>query len=382
MQADHATQLDLIQRLNQTEGYLKVDPGNTDLLAMAIDLSLAAGEIARAQRHVHAACERYPDDPFFIYRHGHVLVAQANWAGAETLFAGLLDGHQNVNIAYSLADCQVRQGRHQQAFDTMNPYRADPALPPEAAILLVRVLHHLGQFEAADALVGEQRERMASVPVFLAAASLMYLDDGKLELAAALSQQALGAGARPVEALVVNATLALGNTDTDAAIASYNEVLSLNPREGRSWSGLGMASLLRRDLTGATVQLEQAVKYMPTHIGSWHALGWTRLFSGDTAGAEQAFQSALGLDRNFGESHGAVAVAAALKGERALAEAAIERAMRLDPQGLSARYAQMVLSGQVSDPERFKAIAYRLLGARKTLSGEDLASVVKRQLGE
>jgi tetratricopeptide (TPR) repeat protein len=382
MQDDQATQLDLSQRLNQAEGYLKVDPGNTDLLAMAIDLSLAVGDVERAQRHARAACERYPADPFFIYRRGHVLVAQANWGEAEPLFAGLLGGHQNVNVAYSLADCQVRLGRHQDAFDTMAPYRADPALPPEAATLLVRALHHLGDFDAADALIREQRERLAGHPVFLAAASLLYLDHGDVAQATALSEAALAAGGRPLEALVVSATLALGNTDADTAIARFNEVLSLNPKEGRSWSGLGLASLLRRDLGGASVQLEQAVKYMPKHIGSWHALGWCRLFNNDLAGAELAFQSALALDRNFGESHGAVAVEAALRGERAAAEAAIERALRLDPQGLSARYAQMVLSGQLSDPERFKAIAMRLLGGRKTLSGEDMASVVKRQMGE
>ena len=159
-------------------------------------------------------------------------------------------------------------------------------------------------------------------------------------------------------------------------------MLAKKPDEGRSWSGLGMASLLQRDLAGAAVQLEQAVKFMPKHIGTWHALGWCRLFAGDQNGAAQAFETALGLDRNFGESHGGMAVVAAIRGERAAAEGSIDRAMRLDPQGLSARYAQMVLSGQTSDPERFRAIAHRLMSSHKTLSGEDLSTVVKRVTGQ
>ncbi len=378
MQADQATQLELVQRLTRTEGYLQVDPGNKDLLAMAIDLGLATGDIARAEQHARAACQRFPDDPFFIYRAGHVLVAQSNWRDAATLFAGLLASHANVNVAYSLADCQVRLGDHQAAYDTMLPYRDDPALLPEAVILLVRVMHHLADFAGANELIAQQQERLSADPIFLGAASLLFFDEGKIEEATAMSDAALAAGKRPLEALVVNASLALGRADAETAIERYNEVLARDPREGRSWSGLGMASLLRRDLGGAGVQLEQAVKYMPTHIGTWHALGWCRLFSEDMAGASDAFDSALLLDRNFGESHGGVAVVAALKGQREVAEAAIERALRLDPQGLSARYAQMVLSGQTADPERFRAIAHRLLSTRTTMTGENLATAVQR----
>jgi Flp pilus assembly protein TadD len=379
---DQAAQDDLVKRLTRTEGYLQSDPGNTDLLAMAIDLSLAAGDIARADKHAQAASQRYPEDPFFVYRRGHVLMAQARWSEAEALFIPLESAHSNVNVACSLAECQVRQGRHQDALASMAPHAADPALPPEAATLMVRAFHHTGQFEAAEALITAHRERLAGHAPFLAAASLMFLDDGKLEDAAALSDAALSAGGRPIEALVVNATLALGAAETEKAIERFNEVLASNPKEGRSWSGLGMASLLRRDLAGAAMQLEQALKFMPMHIGTWHALGWCRLFAGDMAGAEAAFQSAFALDRNFGESHGALAVTAAMRGERAAAEAAIDRALRLDPQGLSARYAQMVLGGQTSDPERFRAIAYRLMAGRKSLSGEDLSALVKRHSGQ
>lgn len=382
MNADQVTQDQLIQRLNQTEAFLTSDPGNTHLLATAIDLSLAVGDFGRADLHASAAAHYHPRDPFFVYRRGHVLVAQSNWSEAEALFAAVLAEHQNVNVAYSLADCQCRLGRHQDALATMQPYMDAPDLSAEAATLLVRAMHHVRDFAQADTFIEKHAERLHDAAVFLAASSLLYLDEGKLAESAALSDAALAAGSRPIEALVVNATLALANSHADAAIERFNEVLSVKPDEGRSWSGLGMASLLRRDLAGATVQLEQAVRYMPSHIGSWHALAWTHLFSNDMVKAEHAFQTALALDRNFGESHGGVAVIFALKGAREDAQAAMDRALRLDPQGLSARYAQMVLNGQTSDPERFRAIAYRLLAGRQTLSGENLADVVKRAANE
>jgi tetratricopeptide (TPR) repeat protein len=357
MQADHTTQQDLVSQLQRTEGYLAIDPDNTDLLAAAIDLSLATADIARAQRHAAAACARYPGDPYFDYRRGHVLVALQQWSEAAALFATLLADHRDVNLAYSLANCQLQLGRFQVAATTLAPYSHDSALPPEAATLLVRALHFLGQFDEADGLIAAHRPRLAADAGFLAAASLLYLDAGKLALAQELSEQAIASGPRPIEALVVHATLALAHTDAGAAIDGFNEV---------------------HDLGGAKVQLEQAVKFMPGHIGSWHALGWCRLLQHDLDGAHGAFAQALALDRNFGESHGALAVVAALRGDRVASEAGIERGLRLDPTGLSARYAEMVLSGQASDPERFKVIARRVLGMRQTLFGDNLATAVER----
>jgi len=382
MHPEQQTPAEITQRLNQIEGYLRSDPGNKDLLTMGIDLSLAIGDSARAARHADAACERYPNDPFFINRRGNVLLTQSNWSAAEPLFAKLLVEHPNVYLACTLADCQVRLGRHQDALATMTPYLAEPELPPRAATMVVRTLHHLGDFDGAQAMIAAHRDRFSGEPTFLAAASLLCLDAGDVAEAAALSDAALAAGAKPLEALVVTGTLALGESDTDTAIARFNEALSINPNEGRSWSGLGLSNLLKRDLAAAAAQLEQAVKFMPKHIGSWHALGWCRLFSQDLDQAAAAFQTALDLDRNFGESHGGVAVVAALRGQRAVAEAAIERAVRLDPQGLTARYAQMVLNGDAADPERFKAIAYRLMAGRTTPGGESLTSVVKRHVGD
>lgn len=381
MQADAATQQDLRTRLTRAEGYLKSDPSNLELLGMAIDLSLAIGDVERAAAHASAARERHPGNPFVDYRYGHTLIAQGRWQEAAPLFAALLAAHPHVNVAYSLADCRLRAGEYGEALKTLAPFRDDPALPPEAVTLMLRAMHHLGDFDGATALAEAQGARMGNDTDFLAAASLLHLDNGQVDQAAALAERVLAGDQRPVEALVTSGTIALARTDTDLAIERFNEVLARNPAEGRSWSGLGTASLLRQDLANARTQLEQAVRLMPTHIGSWHALGWCQLFDKDLAGAERSFSTALALDRNFGESHGAMAVVAACKGERDAAKEAVERALRLDPTCLSARYAQMVMNGQTEDPERFKAIAYRFLAGHKTQSGEAVTDVVERLLG-
>jgi tetratricopeptide (TPR) repeat protein len=265
---------------------------------------------------------------------------------------------------------------------TLAPFAADPNLPAAAVTLLVRAPHHLADLDGAIALIAAHRARLLGDAAFCGAAALACLDAGQLEEAAAFGTAARTAGTAQgiatIEADVALATVALAYTDPDTAITGFETVLAARPDEGRSWSGLGLANLLRRDMRAAGPQLERAVDLMPTHIGSWHALGWCRIFEGNYGAARQAFETALALDRNFAESHGGLAVVAALTGRSEEAEAAAQRALGLDRSSLAARFAKMVLAGDTLDPERFRALALRLLRGHQTPSGESLADVTLR----
>jgi tetratricopeptide (TPR) repeat protein len=376
MTSQQTTVEEAAQKLPRVEGYLASDPGNLDLLTMAIDLSLAVGDPGRARGHADAALARYPEDAFFRLRMATVLMAQHEWSLAAAQLEAVLRNHAEVGIAYNLAYCYTWQGRHRAAYDCLAPYGATAPLAPLAVTLLVRALHHLGEFEQATALVQAEMARCQADPAFLGAASMLYFDNGQAEESARLSALALEHGARPVEALVVAASLALGRTDADLATAMFNEVLAKNPTEGRSWSGLGLASMLKRDLPAAAQQLEQAVKYLPGHVGTWHILGWCKILSQDLDGALAVFLKAIEMDRNFGDSHGGLATVQALKGERLLAEESIKRGLGLDPRSLSARFAQMVLSGKVSDPATFRALCSRMLSSHKGPFGESLDALL------
>ncbi len=379
---------DLMQQLERSEGYLASDPDNTELLARVIDLSLAAGDGARAVRHAQAALQRYPDDAFFLARLGSAYLARKEWAEAAAVFERVLAQHADLNLAYNLAYAYLWQGRHADAYAAMTPYLEAAELVPAMVTLLVRALHHMGEIDRAIALAEAHMARCEGDASFLAAASLACFDAGKLEQAGQLSAAALalapaqaqgqGQQALPLEALVTAGSLALARVDSDVAVAQFQQALKINPAEGRSWSGLGTASLLKRDLPGAQQQLERAVKYMPSHIGSWHLLGWSRLLAGQLDSARAAFQTALDLDRNFGDSHGGLAVVQAMQGQREQAEAGVTRALGLDGDSLSARYAQMVLAGETADPERFRKLALRLLSTRQGAFGQNLADIAKQ----
>lgn len=365
-----------MQQLERHEAYLLADPGNAGLLARVIDLCLAEGAAQRAADHVREALARFPDDPYFLGRQGHVFLLTQQWEQAAALFEALLKTSVDPHLAFNLAYARQMQGRYAEAWEALSS-QVSAGEPTSAALTVaVRSLQHLGRHDEALALIGTHEARCQGDSQFLAAAALVYLDTGDLTQAERLNAAASAADHPPLEALVVGGSLALARTDSAAATAQFQAALARNPEEGRSWSGLGMASLLNHDAAEAQGQMEKAVKYMPGHIGSWHVLAWCKVLRSDLAGAEADFRTALELDRNFGESHGGLAVVHAMLGRRGDAEAGIERALRLDAQGLSARYAQMLLSGETADPARFRSLALRLLAGRKTADGQNLADVV------
>lgn len=350
--------------LERIEGYLASDPANTLLLRKATDLCLALGRVDAARRHADAALRLSPDNAFVQHRHGNVLIAQGKLDEAAQVFEALLQHSPDVNIAFNLALVRYRQHQFAAARAALAPFIEQGDVTRQAATLYLRILHHLGEFSEALDLVQRQMPRCEGDAEFLSAASLLLFDNDQLEEAQRLSSAALAGGARPLEALVVAGSLALGRDDAQAATALLNEALAINSADGRSWAGLGMASLLKGDLASAKVHLERAIANLPTHIGTLHALGWCQIMRRELADAEQTFNKALALDRNFGESHGGLAVVSALQGKKSEAEEGVQRALRLDPDGLSARYAQMVLSGVVNDPVRFRKLALRLVSRR------------------
>lgn len=363
-----------LARLEKLQHYLQGDPGNITLLLDAIETALVAGALEQAERLSKDAAALYPDDTRVTAQRGHIMLERASYAEAADLFASINSASPHMTLAYNQAYALTRLARYQEAADVLLPY-AEIA-PPPVMVALLRALHHAGHANQAAELAAKAESRMAGDADFLSAASLAYIDTGDAPTALRMAQQALAGAHRPMEAVVASATLLLGEGDQTQASALFQEAVTRQPRDGRSWSGLGMASLMARDLPSAREHLTRALDFMPRHIGTWHALGWCYLFMGLLDQAKSAFDSALALDRNFGDSHGGLAVVAAFSGDRAAAQKSIDRALGLDPTSLSARYAQMALGGQLDDPERFQLLARKLLSTRQSPLGTNLAGMV------
>jgi Flp pilus assembly protein TadD len=286
------------------------------------------------------------------------------------------EGNTDRAIYFNLACVDFAQSDFASAIERMKAYgiELDQNLSWDCALWL-RCHHHLALLDEALAYF-ESRQKSCTDAVAFGVASLIAVDASKLELARAWSKSALAVNPLQREALVANATIQLADYDTQGASKSLQFALHDAPKDGRIWSALGMAKLLEQDLGSATAAFESAVRYMPNHIGTWHGLGWCYVLKQDIAKAQKAFESAFALDRNFAENHGALAVVQALRGQKASAELSIERALKLDSRSLSARYAEAILSGDVSNSERFSKLVQRVAGQHKDAQGRSLSEVV------
>lgn len=370
-----AAEAALLQRLERLEGYLQADPSNTVLLAEAFETALRAGAHERAGFHLRHAQALQADAPLWALREAHWHLAAHRWDEAWNTLTALLPAASpqaplGLSVRHDLAYAALRSGRIEQGLEALGGFwpPADPATlntgqAPPAALhaLWLRLMHRAGHLQAGCAWASQ-----ASAQGWLSAdgagvASLMALDASDFSACEQWSAHALAHGARCTEALVARGTLALARRDPAAARAHLMQALQNQPDDGRSWSALGLCELLDGRPDAAHQAFARAVATMPDHIGTWHGMAWAALLRRDLPAAQQAFETALALDRNFGESHGGLAVVLALVGDRDTAQAAIDRALRLDPTGLSARYAQAVLSGEAADPAALRRLARRLL---------------------
>jgi len=367
----------LLERLQRLESYLATDPGNMQLLSDAFETAISAGEFDRAEALLAQGNASGTDTAAWKFKESNLRIAQRRLDEAwEVLQALQQNTGAHPAIIQNLAFIAFLQQQYKQCYDLLRPLideTSNGAADSSLQVLWLRTLHRLTLLQEALNWYDRQIANNTLASDAAGVASLICIDADRLEQARQLSEQALKANPQQIEALVARASVALALRDANGARQLLTNALQQNPQDGRSWSALGFAEMLAGDLDKATQHFRQAVVFMPAHIGTWHGLGWARLMSRDIKEARDAFEQALSLDRNFGESHGAMAVVQALQGEREQALQSIERAKRLDKAGLSAHYAESILSGEASDAQAMQRLAQRLLGDRKGPLGGTMA---------
>lgn len=373
------------QQLARLESFLQQDPANLRLLADAFRTALQCAEWERARLHLDLARSLQPDDASWTLREADFWLAQRRYAQARAVLEGLEQraapgSELAAVVTENLAFIDFSQGDDAACMARLEPLMQlhNPSAPGKASgslqQLWLRTLHRQGspattcQWAAEAEIAGHLTAAGAGV------ASLAAIDSNDFAAAqrwlglASASQLAPG-----MEVLATRATLALASRNAPAALQFADQALSLNPEDGRTWSLRGFSNLLAGKLQAAAADFGRALKFMPGHVGTWHGQGWTQVLLKDMPGAEASFRSALNLDRNFAESHGALAVVLALRQQAQQAQEQIELARRLDRAGLSSRYAEAILSGEVQDSQAIQRLAQRLIGGLKTPLGDSAA---------
>ena len=379
MAMSNSETVDLQARLGRLEGYLREDADNLGLLDECAEVAFRLGKLADARTRAERALSLAPGDPRFLFRLANVCIAERRLDEAERILSTLRDSGIEVPVVcYNLAYVQVLKRNYPEAVALLGEIVARPGCPPEAETLLMHSLHGAGQIEEALRIAQERLQRHPADAKTMGIASLLYLDQGDLQRAGDLAAQVLESEPENIEALVTHGSVALAKEKPRNARAHFERALSLNPRDGRAWSGLGLADMFALDLPRALAGFKKAVANMPDHIGTWHALAWCQILMKDLEGAEASFEQALSMNRNFAESHGGRAVVAALQKKTAVAKESTEIALRLDPACLSARYAQAILSGEIRDAASFRHFAEQVLQGQPAPGGGDMRGTLAR----
>ena len=361
-------------RLQTLMSFLNEDPDNLPLLVDAAEQALLEDQTELANdligRYTHLA----PLDAEGIDRLGQTAMKQRCFGLAAQLYEAALSEEPAPasSLKYNLAYSHAMQGEFHRATELLDEETTTQV--PQAAALLVQILHDQGQFEEALDKGQGYLQTFPDHEGLNAAMSVLALD---LEDTGLARQTASRSGQRP-EALTTLGTLALGESDTDSAFGYFEQAISINPHGARSWIGRGLARLSLGDPSSAATDIDHGAELFDDHIGSWIAAGWAHFVSGDLNKSRERFQRAFEIDHAFAESLGSLAVIDVMEGNIAEAEQKSLKALRLDRECFSATLAQTLLLAGAGQDENARRLFEKAL---TTPIGKDqlmIADVIRK----
>jgi len=359
------TNISLPQELVQLLDYLNTDLENVPLRLSIFDLALRYRQYSIASEQIDYVLQSEPDNLDWRFRHAVLLLEQREFATAKHIFNSLVDDNFQVEEAtYFLGRIAHDTAQFHDAIHLLMPLSERESLPVEALIILLRSLHQIGQLEKAMALFNYKIAQGCANAAAYSVSSIIAFDVHAYDNAKLWANIAIEKNAQSYEALVTLGLLGLFAKEPQRALHYLKTAQRLNQHDGRVWLAMGVAALFEHNVQRGLECLQKATTFLPFHLGAWNALGWCHFVLRDLESAKESFQYALEMDRNFGESHGGYAVVLATQGELDLAQKHIQLAQKLDPNNLSARYAQAVLTGEIHDEKKFSFLVQKALGDR------------------
>lgn len=334
--------------------YWEQDRSNKRLLLDLAQSGIDARRFDEVIEILQVSLESEPGNLDCMFLLGTALLGSGRFANAVSQFEALYQaGEVHPATRYNLAYSHAQLHQYELTLEVLEPFSdADFKEIPDAYGLMGRAFHHLNRLD--DAV--RWYRRYASARPELAAAwgglALAAFDNSDATTTRVAAGQALNLDVGNIAGRLALGGLALEHQDASTAIEHFSAAAAIDDSQGRAWSGLGFARMLKLDLSPAREDFEKAVAQMPGHIGTWHGLAWTQILQGDLDAAEQSLGRAMAIDHNFGETHGSLAVVAALKGNMADAELFARRGGGLSPQSFSARYARSLIDAQRGNAEQ------------------------------
>ncbi|MDH1104511.1 hypothetical protein N5C55_27640 [Pseudomonas otitidis] len=346
------TTSDSASRLARLLGFLGHDPGNPQLLLDAMSLAIELGDTSSGRLLVEHVKAHGVADAQVCAQAAHLLLqagdyAQAGVFGDKAVAAGI----HHPAVIYNTAFAHFYSGGFKSASELLTRLTAEGECPVPVLLMHARALHQQELTEDAEPLALRAWQMDPSNIEARGLLALLQYENDDNAAALANAREVLSQDPDQLDALIACASAHFEQGSIEASRKAWLHTVSAHPNCGRAWSGLGQLEFQELEFVQAEEHLKTAVQYMPDHIGTWHLLAWIYILRGASAPAREALDKSYALDRNFGETHGGLAVVDVMDGQDDKARTGIRRALKLNPNGLAAKYAEMLLLQKAGRPE-------------------------------
>jgi len=131
--------------------------------------------------------------------------------------------------------------------------------------------------------------------------------------------------------------------DYDSALASYNDLLKIDPTNERAKVGIGMTNLEKGDLKAAEDGLLKAAETSGATREVFYSLGEVKFAKGETDEAGKWYRKAADTDPAWGKPWFKLGLVAVNKGDKDGATKMMEKVIAADPMSPEAAQAKAII---------------------------------------
>ena len=308
-------------------------------LESAMTTKLQAGDLSGAMVVVKGHLQNHPQSDKSRLLLGRLLLSAGDAPGAEIeLRRALGSGYAKGMVLPELGRALLAQRKSAEAIALLSAAKLDsPAEAADSAAVLAQALLGTGELDRARAVLVDavQRAPDDQACLLLMARLDRVREPGERNLATALSLAKRFAGSAPVMMFLAEAQA--GQGDAQAANASYEQALKLDPKHAPAHTALVMGALGRNDVATARAHAQRMSKALPGQTYSAYTEAMVAYFSGDFATARERAQQLLSYGGNYPPLLVLAGMAERRLGAFAQAEALLGKAMNLLPDALEPR---------------------------------------------
>jgi putative PEP-CTERM system TPR-repeat lipoprotein len=289
-----------------------------------------------AEHELVKAGELAPDDPMVHRALANFYIATNRTPAAEPHLKRVAEISKDPAAAFALADYYAARGNADAARAVLLPLAGTPRTAPLAETKLATIEFGAGQREAAYGRLNRVLEQdTTNLRALLTRASAL-LEDRKLQEAEAAATAAVEHHKDSAEAHFVLGRVQMARRQTDAAIASFNEVLNRNPRATDAKVALARLHLASGRSETSVTLAQEAVALDPKNFQARLTVVRGLLARKELARAETELVTLMQQYPKAPAVHTLSGLLSGAKGNAVAARSHFERALELDPKSVEA----------------------------------------------